>query len=121
MRDVADPSLNEVGKRATIGTTAGSQVSHQLTIERSRLPASRMKPAFRRDVGARDDELPLEGDDLDKIQEEAFACAKPPNDEAHSRGATCNALQILEDRPNLGLAANLDMLQTNSRHDARAK
>ena len=80
-----------------------------------------MQPPVGGDVGLGDDELPLQGDHAGQVEEEAFAGAELPDDEADGGPALLDSPEVVEHRGDLVAPPHLQVTQADSGDDAGAE
>jgi hypothetical protein len=89
----------------------------QFRVQGAGLSCRAVQPPVGRDVGFDDNEAFLQCDRFEQVQEKGLAAAEPADDEPAGRPAGSNDFQILDERLNLIVSADLEMLQPHRGHN----
>ena len=113
--------LDDRGESISVGLGPGRHVANGLGIEPPRLPAGRVDPPVRCQVGMDGHASPFESNQPDEIEEEGLAGTVLSDDEPDGRTPVGDPVHVAHESIDLSRSADLDMREARPRNDAGCK
>ena len=113
-----NPSVQNQCKRSALGPGLCGKVPDQFPVSRKALASCSLKPALRRKIGVRYDEIPLHHIIPYRLEEKTFSAPVAPDDKTERRASFGDDIHIMKQCVNLMLPADRHIGKPRSRHDA---
>ena len=114
----ADPSIEHIGQRSTLGLRLYAEVLDQFAIRRQALSLIAIKASLGREVGVHHHKISVHHIVAHRLQQEGFPAAIVTRDEAERCAALADNIYIAEQRLDLLPSPHRDVGQSHARHHA---